>query len=105
MSDGRSIWEAMLAKRNEWAQQQPSLGAEVRAMAREAVKDIRSTVHETFFGKPEHAPEMGAPLNPTPQMTTQELGTVHGSYQAILDSYAERGRDAQGHEKERGIER
>jgi hypothetical protein len=103
--DGRRIWEELLAKRNEWAKQQPSLGAEVRAMAREAVKDIRGTIHETFFGKPEHAPEMGTPLNPTPQMTTQDLCTVHGSYQAILDTYAQRGREAQDHEMERSRSR
>jgi hypothetical protein len=106
MSDGRSIWEAMLAKREEWAQQQPSLGAQVQAMVREAARDIRGAVHESFFGKPEHPSELGAPGAPTPQMVTADLGTVHGSYQAILDSYAERGRDAQGHSKEReGFER
>lgn len=53
--------------------QQPSLGAELKAMAREAVKDIRGTIHETFFGSPEHPGELGTPLNPTPQLTTQDL--------------------------------
>jgi hypothetical protein len=95
----------LLAKRAEWAEKQPSIGAELKAMAREAVKDIRGTVHETFFGKPEHAPEMGTPLNPTPQMTTQDLGTVHGSYQAMLDAYSARGHEAQEQDKGRGIDR
>jgi hypothetical protein len=100
VADGKSTWEQLLAKRAQWAEQQPSLGAELKAMAREAVKDIRGTVHQSWFGQPEHTPEMGTPLNPTPQMTTQDLGTVHGSYQAMLDSYAARGRDAENRENE-----
>ncbi len=100
MSDSKGVWEQMLAKRAEWAAQQPSLGAELKAMGREAVKDVRGTIHQSFFGQPEHPSEMGTPLNPTPQMTTQDLGTVHGSYQAMLDSYAARGRDSQDREKE-----
>lgn len=102
MSEGKGTWEQLLQKRAEWAEQQPSLGAELKAMAREAVKDIRGTVHETFFGKPEHASELGTPLNPTPQMTTQDLGTVHGSYQSQLDAYAARGQPAAEHDKEMG---
>jgi hypothetical protein len=37
----------------------------VAAMGREAIKDIRNTVHEIYFGRGEHAGEPGAPLNPT----------------------------------------
>jgi hypothetical protein len=81
----------MLDKRAEWAAEQPSLGAELKAMAREAVKDVRSTVMETFLGSPELGGEPGAPLNPTPQMVTQDLGTVHGTYQDVLDMAASRG--------------
>ncbi|WP_437193975.1 hypothetical protein [Planctomicrobium sp. SH527] len=84
------IWKQMLAKRAEWAAEQPSLSAELKAMGREAIKDIRGTLHQAYFGQPEHMSEMGTPLNPTPQMTTQDLGTVHGSYQSELDSYASR---------------
>ena len=106
MADAKSTWEQILAKRAEWAEQQPSLGAELKAMGREAVKDIRGTIHESFFGKPEHASELGTPLNPTPQMTTQDLGTVHGSYQSQLDAYAARGQEANEHNQEReGCER
>lgn len=101
MAEAKSTWEQMLAKRAEWAEQQPSLGAELKAMGREAIKDIRGTIHESFFGKPEHASELGTPLNPTPQMTTMDLGTVHGSYQAQLDTYAARGQEAHEHNKER----
>lgn len=95
MADKQGIWEQMLAKRAEWAQSQPSLGAELKAMGREAVKDIRGTLHQSYFGQPEHMGEMGTPLNPTPQMTTQDLGTVHGTYQSMLDTYAARGQEQQ----------
>lgn len=100
MAGEKSTWEQLLAKRAEWAEQQPSLGAELKAMGREAVKDIRGTVHQSWFGQPEHGAELGTPLNPTPQMTTQDLGTVHGSYQAMLDSYGAQGRVAQDREND-----
>lgn len=91
MSEERDgIWNQMLAKRAEWAADQPSLSAELKAMGREALKDVRGTLHQAYFGQPEHISEMGTPLNPTPQMTTQDLGTVHGSYQSELDSFAAR---------------
>jgi hypothetical protein len=48
---------------------------------------------------------MGTPLNPTPQMTTQDLGTVHGSYQAMLDSYAAQGREEQDQNRDKHLER
>jgi hypothetical protein len=105
VSDGKSTWEQILAKRAEWAQSQPSLGAELRAMGREALKDVRGTIHESFFGKPEHASELGTPLSPTPQMTTQDLGTVHGSYQDLLDAYAAKGQESHERNHERSIER
>jgi hypothetical protein len=104
VSEERSTWEQLLAKRAEWAQEQPSLGAELKAMAREAVKDVRSTVMETFLGSPELGGEPGTPLNPTPQQVTQDLGNVYRTYQSQLDSYAARGQQAQEHnmEKEMG---
>jgi hypothetical protein len=36
----------------------------VPAVAREAIKDVRNTIHEIFFGKSERGGESGAPLNP-----------------------------------------
>ena len=36
----------------------------VPAVAREAIKDVRNTIHEVFFGKSERGGEPGAPLNP-----------------------------------------
>lgn len=98
------IFQQMLDKRNEWAAQQPSLGAEIKAMAREAVKDIRSTVTEVFLGSPELGGEPGTPLNPTPQMVTQDLGTVYGNYNQMLDSYAARAA-GQEQQDEKGSER
>ena len=59
MSGEKSTWQQMLATRAEWAEQLPSLGAEIRAMAREAAKDVRSTVMETFLGSPEHGGDAG----------------------------------------------
>jgi len=104
MAEGKSsTWEQLLAKRAEWAEQQPSLGAEIRAMGREAVKDVRSTVMETFLGSPEHGGEPGTPLNPTMQQVTQDLGNIYGSYQAMIDSYAAQGREAQ--ERQNDLER
>jgi hypothetical protein len=95
MPDSDSLWRQMLAKRAEWAASQPSLSAELKAIGREAIKDVRATVHQTFFGQPEHMAEMGTPLNPTPQVVTQDLGTVYGSYESMLDAYAARGQEQQ----------
>jgi hypothetical protein len=95
------MWEQMLAKRAEWAAEQPSLSAQFAAMGREAIKDVRGTMHETFFGQQEGHGELGTPLNPTPQMTTADLG-VHGSYESMLEGYAARGQEQQQtQEKER----
>ncbi|HVX12732.1 MAG TPA: hypothetical protein VHC22_16240 [Pirellulales bacterium] len=50
-----------------------SFGGEFDAMFREMVKDIRQTANEVFFNHHEHAPEMGTPMNNTPQMTYDDL--------------------------------
>lgn len=96
--------QRMIDQRNEWAEQQPSISAEVKAMAREAVKDVRSTVNEVFLGSPELGGEPGAPMNPTPQMVTQDLGTVYGDYSQMLDSYAARAPE-QEQQQEKSAER
>jgi hypothetical protein len=93
----------------EWVKQnhdqQPSLGAELKAMGREAIKDVRNTIHETFFGQREGMGEPGAPLNYTQAEISQDRGLVDG-YKAALDSYAARGSvHGQTQEQERGIER
>jgi hypothetical protein len=70
--------------------QQPSLGAELKAMGREALKDIREAlVDRGWFGQGGGPGEPGTPLNPTPQMVTQDLGTVYGGYHEQLDAYGQ----------------
>jgi hypothetical protein len=34
-------------------------------ITREAINDVRQTVEEVYFDKPEHAMEPGTPMNPT----------------------------------------
>jgi hypothetical protein len=96
--------QRMMDKRAEWAAERPSFSAEIKAMAREGIKDVRSSVNEVFFDSPEYGGEPGTPLNPTPQMVTQDLGTVQGSYQDMLDTYASRSHETE-RENEKGQER
>lgn len=80
--------------------EQPSqLAGQFDAMFREAVKDIRQTFNEVFFDHHEHAPEMGAPGNPTSQMVTKDLGE---GYDAMLNMYGSQGRSQQ---QDMGMER
>jgi hypothetical protein len=51
----------------------PTLGAQLDAMVREGAKDLRQTIADAYSGKGEHAPEVGAPGNPTQAMTTADL--------------------------------
>src|SRR5690242_15236462 len=96
------VWEQMLAKRSEWAAQQPALSAEVKAMTREALKDVNNTLMQTFFGQHAGHGEPGAPLNPTQAETTRDRGLVHG-YQALLEDYASRGAEGRDQQKEKGM--
>jgi hypothetical protein len=104
---GQQVKESWADKFKQWVQdnhaQQPALGAELAAMGREATKDVRATLMESYSGKPEHASEPGTPLNPTMQELSVNRGVV-GQYQAMLDSYASRG-NVHGSEQEKGIER
>ena len=53
---------------------------------REAVKDIRSTIHQVFFGQAEGVGEPGAPLNPLPsevaELRKEDAASVHGTGKA-----------------------
>lgn len=60
--------KSALEKFSEWADRN-----RLPAIAREAVKDIRGTIHQVYFAAPEHPSEPGTPLNPTSFMTTQEV--------------------------------
>lgn len=48
------------------------LAATAPALAREAVNDVRSTVHQAFWGQPEAAPGVGTPMNPTQREIYEE---------------------------------
>jgi len=99
----KSAFETLLDKRAEWAAQQPSLGAEVKAMGREAIKDVRGSIHEVFYGKAEGISEIGAPMSPTMQELTMDRD-VAGKFGALLDQYAARG-SVHGQEQDKGFER
>lgn len=43
------------------------------AMGREALGDIRNTLHQIAFGRPESPGMVGAPLNPPAQIVTEQL--------------------------------
>jgi hypothetical protein len=106
---GQEVKQSWTERLKAWVQdnhaQQPALGAELAAMGREAIKDVRATLMETYFGKPEHASEPGTPLSPTMQEVSADRGLV-GQYQAILDTYASRGSvHGHGQEQGKGIER
>jgi len=94
------IIHQMLQARAELAAQQPALIAQLQAMAREAAKDINTTMHQVFFSQQAGIGEPGTPLVPTQAMVTKDLGTVHG-YGAMLDDAASRGpvRDDKGMER------
>lgn len=62
----------------------------VPAIAREAIKDVRSTIMEVFFGQAERGHEPGAPLNPT-------QGEVAASRSEAVLSPAEIGRSGGVH--------
>lgn len=65
--------EKFLAMRERNIAKLPKFSAELEAMGREVVKDIRGTLHQAFFNQPEHPGEPGTPLNPTPQLVTEGL--------------------------------
>jgi hypothetical protein len=102
MATDQSLWEQVLAKRAEWASEQPSLGAQIRAMTREAAKDVHNTLNQVFFSGHSGPGEPGAPLNPTPQMVTQDLD-VMGGYRALLDGYS--GNEPAVQRDDKGMER
>jgi hypothetical protein len=82
--------------------EQPSLWAELKAMTREAIKDVRETVvSQGWFGQREGPGEMGTPLNPTPQLVTQDLEGPQQSYHDMLRDASQRGQQ----EQDRGMER
>lgn len=99
----KGIFERALDKRAEWASNQPSLGAEVNAIIREGIKDVREqVVMQGFFGHRDGHGEPGTPLNPTVYEVTKDRET--GKFEALLDQAASRG-SVHGQEKDKGMER
>jgi hypothetical protein len=82
--------------------ERPSVWAELKALGRQGAKDLHNAVIPAFPDSARSQDEPGTPLNPTPQMVTQDLGGSQ-NYEAFLDSAAARGRG--GQEQDRGIER
>ncbi len=106
-NQGQEVKPSWAERFKQWVQDnhanQPGFGAELAAIGREAIKDVRGAMMESFFGKPEHASEPGTPLSPTMQEVSAGRGVV-SQYQAMLDSYASRG-SVHGVDRGRGIER
>jgi hypothetical protein len=83
-----------MARRRFWA--------EMAVIFREAVNDVRDRMHQVFFGQAERASEPGAPMAPTPQMTTAELRVPQRDYQAEIGQAV---RDGATRENGREMER
>ena len=88
-------------------EEQPSLIAQLGAMWREGIKDVRQTMNETFFGHGEHMAEAGTPMNPTQQQVTNDLGNFHGyndgkSFEQMM---AESARMIPNQDQDRGMDR
>ncbi len=70
--------KSLLGRFMDWVRsnhaQQPKLVAQLEALGREARKDINSTLHQVFFGRPTGIGEPGAPLVPTQAQVTKDLG-------------------------------
>jgi len=85
----------------EQASTRPAFSAPLYAALRQGAKEF-AQILPAFPDSVRPVEEAGTIGNPTPQMVTQEIGTVH-SFQAQLDSYAARG-DDRGQD-ERGMDR
>jgi hypothetical protein len=83
--------------------QQPALGAELRALGREGLKDLQNAVLHAFPDSQRLHEEPGAPMSPTQAMVTKDVGTVYG-FQHVLDGYASRGAE-RGTEQGKQLER
>ncbi len=93
-------------------QQQPEVLAEMRAWVRGGAKDLQDVVLKAFPDSMNLHSEPGSPMNPTPQMVTQELGALEGYYphldasadkQAHLEPYLQRAQ-SQNQEKDQSKE-
>ena len=53
-------------------------GAQVKALTREAAKDVNNTMHQIFFGQGVTPGEIGTPMVPTQAAISKDLGNVYG---------------------------
>jgi hypothetical protein len=102
-TEGKSPVERFKAWVRKNHQERPSLGAELRAVGREGLKDLQNAVLHAFPDSQRLHEEPGAPGSPTQAMVTKDVGTVYG-FQQKLDGYAERG-TVHGQEQDKGLER
>ena len=68
---------------------------QLKALGREAVKDVRGTLMQFFFHQPEHSSEPGTPLNPTQELISDQLkdrGTLHHAEDRQQERQRSRGR-------------
>ncbi len=65
------------------------------AIAREALKDVRSTFHQVAFGQPERGGELGAPLNPLASEIANDNTPQHGVHGPQASPATERGDETQ----------
>jgi len=77
--------------------EQPKLGAQFDAWVREGAKDLHNRIVPSQGMQGPGVDEQGTPLNPTPQIVTEEMQ----GYDAEVAAAAARGRP----EEERGLER
>src|SRR5437764_511558 len=87
MADENSTEERFMDYRQQNVEKRPSIGGQIDALIRDAAKDINNTLHNFFYGQQAGPGEPGTPMNPTPQMVTQDLGTVHGKFDQVMDTY------------------
>jgi hypothetical protein len=76
----------------------PAFSAPLYAALRQGAKELAQAL-PAFPESVRVVEEPGTLGNPTQQMVTQEIGTVHG-YDRMLDSYADRGQGPSQPEKE-----
>jgi signal transduction histidine kinase len=87
MSEKNWLQKAVESVKEAHRDNMEKFGGEVKAMAREAVKDVRGTIHEIAFGSAEHPGEPGAPLSLTQ-----------------LESYEQKYENEKAKDKEKGMD-
>ncbi len=95
-----SLVQSILALPSRNLDNPPSLGGQLAAGVREALKDVNSQMHQVFFGASTGPGEPGTPLVPTQMMVNSDLGTQYGP---LMDGYDRQAPAQQTQEK--GLDR